>query len=835
MAYREGQRLKGSDGNIYVVTNGVPVLVPTALTGVDPTKAPKAAQAQNEAAASAYGPEKAQVDLQIAQLNARIKEAEAAVAAAQNDTQLKIAQANLEKTRAEIAQLNSSKGHAIIALQNQLDRVGSLYRQNIHGGLPNPIFGRIPTPTNEQFTTAAQGLVNPFQSGFRVPGVGAQSDTELRQFIEANTPTPHDTDLQIEEKMGNIQRRIDAEKGVQPAIDPSQADQPQVGLTKGKTRAEVDPALKAVAGKVGVMLANGTPGATIEKFLRDNGVDPASTDLGAKLKYRISPDFKAWQRANPGKPYPIDPSFYTKPVAMTKTRQLANEFAQSPVGAFNATAANAVSGGRLDNVIGATGGDQGMAQTGMEMLRANNPGSSLAGDLAGQVMFEDTLGRVPGLNALAATKWGRRGADAIYGAYSGSGENDADPLTGALTGGITNAGFGMAGRSAQRGVGRTLTGVKNEALQYLDNRGVPLTLGQIGRGSSNVIGRTVGGLEDRLAGLPGFDAVIGKARQRGDKGFNQAMFREIKGHSGETGAQGLIEAGGLEDQAYDFLNNATIPLDAQYAGTQAGIRASLPSLPKYGPEIEKSLNIADTAATGAQLTGRDWQSALRSAKADAASIRGEPFSDRAGNALQEVQDSLVDLAGRQGPANAVDKLLAANKLHAKLKTITQALDNGPAQKAGELVSAGRLDDASRAGARKYGGQMASLSGYRPFYDLAKAGKEVMPNLTPDSGTAGRMALMYGLTTLGGAGIGGLTGGDDRMGGAEVGAGYGAALGALAGGVYSKPAQQAIQKALLGDRNRVIEKLGNYLIVKNKLAGLAAASAGRDYVYQPESN
>jgi hypothetical protein len=830
-----GQRYQLPDGRIVeampgggyqVVTGGGPV----ALTGGNPKLPYETQKAKNEAAASASDPAKAAADVRVAELNARIKEAEAAVAAAQNDTQLKIAQANLEKTRAEIANMSAGKGKAIEALQQQLDRVGELYRQKIKGGLPNPLWGRVPTSTNDQFGTAAQGLVNPFQAAFRIPGVGAQSDTELKQFIEANTPTAHDTDLQIEEKMRNIQTRIDAEKGAQPQVDPNAQVTPEVGLTKGKTRAEIDPALKAVASKVGVMIANGSPRTGIEKFMRDNGVDPASTNLGEIMKFRVSPEFKQWQRANPGKPYDVGPSFYTKQIPMSQARQIMNDVSQSPVGAFNAAAANAVSGGRLDNAVGALGGDQGMAQTGMEMLRTNHPLTSLAGDVAGQVMFEDTLGRIPGARALMATRWGRRGADAAYGAYSGSGENDEDPLSGALTGALTNAGFGMAARGTQRSVGRTLTGVKNNALQYLDNRGVPLTIGQIGRGSNNILGRTVGGLEDRLAGLPGFDAVIGKARQRGDQGFNEAAFREMGG-SGATGAPGVVEGSNLVDNAYNFLDNANIPLDAQYAGSQAGVRAAVPTLPAFGPELGKTLDLLDRAAKGGALKGRDWQSALRSAKSNAASLKGQPFAEDASGLLGDVQDNLVDLAARQGPQDSVAKLQAANQLYSKFRTITKALDNGPAQM-GELFSPKRLDTASLSNARGFGGQVSAVGGNRPFYDLTTAGKEVMPNLTPDSGTAGRMLLAPALAGLGG-GIGAAAGGDDRVGGGELGAGYGAALGALATGVYSKPAQKIIQKVLLGDRSRNVQRLGDYLITNAKLAGLLGSSAGRDYVYQPE--
>jgi hypothetical protein len=332
--YREGQRLQGSDGNIYVVQGGVPVLAnggAVAVTGGDPALPSKVTKAQNEAAASVNDPVKAASDALKAGYEAKIAAANSAVAAAKNDTDLQIAKANLAKTQAEIGQLQQGKGKAQKALQDQIDRVSDLYRGNIEGGLPNPLWGHIPTSTNQQFDSAAQGLVNPFQASFRIQGQGSQSDTELKQFLQANTPSATDPDKVIEEKLRNIQTRLRRrDTGQDPSTAPPPASEPrQVGLAKGKQRAEIDPALKAVASKVGVMLANGTPGAQIEGFLRQNGVDPASTDLGAKLKYRISPEFKRWQRANPGSPYPIDPSFYTKQVGMTALASF-EQVGQSP-------------------------------------------------------------------------------------------------------------------------------------------------------------------------------------------------------------------------------------------------------------------------------------------------------------------------------------------------------------------------------------------------------------------------------------------------------------------------------------------------------------------------
>lgn len=724
--------------------------------------------------------------------------------------------------------IDPEKRKAIEALQQQLDRVSELYRAKIQGGMPNPIWGHMPTGSNTSFDSAAAGLVGPYQSAFRVPGVGSQSDTELKQFQEGGVPKSTDTDAAIAEKIANLQRRIDTElQKSAPVPDPA-AD--QVDLAHGKTRSEVDPVLKATALKVGRMLSAGVPGSEIEDFLRKSGVDPASTDLAAKLRYRATPEYKRWQRANPGQPYPIDPSLYTKEVPMSDTRALMNNLSQSAPAAFAAASANAISGGRLDNMTG----DPELARTGMELLRGEHPAASFGGDLAGQALVEAGLSRIPGAQSMLATRWGRRGMDLGYGVYSGSGENDGDPLSGAAVGGLTNLGFGMFGRGLQSGAGRALTGVRNANLSYLDKAGVPLTIGQIGNGTDSVVGKAIGGLEDRAAGVPIFDSIINSARRRGERGFNSAAFREAGG-SGTTGAAGVEELHRGVNNAYNFLDPVSLPLDAQFAGQQAGVRASLSGLPKFGQEIESGLNLIDNAAKDGSLTGRDWQQALRTVKADRSSLKGKEFSQGAVDALGDVENNLLGLANRQAPADLQGNLASANQLNKQFRTITAALDNGPSQNRGELFSPSRLNTASLAAGRKFGGQVGAVEGNRPFYELTKAGMDVMPNQVPDSGTAGR-ALLYS-ALFGGGGALGFAGADQGQGadGALSGGLKGLALSAAIAAPYSKTGQKALQKILLSERPDKMVKLGEFLVRNPKYAGMFASALGRDYVYQPEIN
>lgn len=624
---------------------------------------------------------------------------------------------------------------------------------------------------------------------------------------------------------------------------PGAGGQPNLQLNgAAPTRAQIDPVLKAASGKIGQMLSAGTPDDKIIQFMQQSGINPADTSINQALAFRRTPDFTNWKNANPTEAYPIGPNFYTKQVPVTPARRLFNETAATGVGgdlaAGLASSANSIIGNRLAPAVGALGGDPQMAQTGMQLLQSQHPVSSLVGNVAGQLTDEGVAGLVPGAQALMASKWGRRGADAAYGAFYGSGNTDS-PVSGGAEGAVTNALGGMFGRGLQSGAGKAMTGVKNSALQYLDNAGVPLTVGQIGRGSQSTAGHILGGVEDRLAGLPGFDGVIGTARKRGEVGFNQAAFNEAGVQGGLTGAPALDALSTIKDNAYNFINPLNLPVDAQFSGSQAGVRAAVPGMPGFGPEVGKTLDQIDRIqvppAPGAlpTISGSNWQSALSDVRGNKATLAGAPFSRQAVGAMGQIDDNLLGLADRQGPPGTVDNLNAANRTNAQFNTLSAALDNGQAQKAGQMFSPLQLDNQSRINTRNFGGRLASLTGQnRPFYDLTQSGLQVMPNLTPDSGTAGRAWLIPLAASAAGGLTGAATGGQDKEHGGELGLGYGAALGAAAMGPYSKVGQGIIQKALLADRPEAIQKLGDYLINNRRMAGMFGGGMARNWMFDP---
>jgi hypothetical protein len=745
-------------------------------------------------------------------------------------------------------------------LQNVVEDLRQKYAKG--PGQTKGVFGAkdyLPFTANKEFDNAAdaaRGVI-----GQTLQFTGSQLNTEHESEMNLGPYLPHsgDRDAVIEDKLRRLEgladtgRKMavqtlggipDAQGNIQPvpanvtAPPAKTAPQDTFQLNGGApTRAQIDPMLKAVGQRVGHMLVAGAPDDEIKSFLQQSGVNPGDTNIDQALKFRGTNDFKQWTRAHPGQAYPLGPEFYTKQVPVSDARRLFNATAATgPGGAVAAgvvAAGNSMLGDRGASLIGSINGDPQMAQTGMELLRSQHPAASLAGDVLGQVLDEGALARIPGAQNLLATRFGRRGADALYGAFYGSGDDsNGDPLTGGLTGAVTNSLGGMFGRGLQRGVGRASAGVQNQALQYLDNLGVPLTIGQIGRGSDNLAGHVIGGVEERVRGLPGFDAVIGGARRRGDIGFNQAAFKEAGG-SGATGAAGLDEVNGLRNNAYSFLDNVNLPIDAQFAGRQAGVRAAIPAMPAYGDQLGKGLDLIDNVSNNGVIAGRDWRDALSDIRGDRSSIAGTPFARQAVKGMRETEQNLLDLADRQGPPGTLDNLNAANRLNAQVETLGSALDNGPAQKAGQLFSPGRLDDISRVNARNFGGRMASLTGVnRPFYQLTQAGNEVMPNLTPDSGTAGRLALIPLLGGIGGAGVGAAVGGDDKVNSGEIGAGYGSLLALAAMGPYSKTGQKVLQKALLADRPQRFIQIGNYLVRNPKYAGMFGSGAARGYFLDP---
>lgn len=127
--------------------------------------------------------------------------------------QVRKAAAEAAKAESDARQKNGldpQKLANIRAVQSQIDRLNMLYKQG--PGRTQGMSGWLdflPTQRNGQFDTAAAGLGEVGLSAFRTPGVGAQSDAELRAFVDANRPSSWDRDASSQEKVRNLQNRLD--------------------------------------------------------------------------------------------------------------------------------------------------------------------------------------------------------------------------------------------------------------------------------------------------------------------------------------------------------------------------------------------------------------------------------------------------------------------------------------------------------------------------------------------------------------------------------------------------------------------------------------------------
>lgn len=703
------------------------------------------------------------------------------------------------------------------------------------------------------------------QSDTGATGFGSLTEKEVELILSsiANLDPNQSQDLFLE----NLNQARDAALagyrragGKDPAVDPSLkeetdktppmvgGDQPQdkVGFSGDGYRDEIDPVLKGVAGRLGKMVSAGASDATIMEFLAKNGVDPANTNIKSVLQHRRTPEYKAWQRANPGKAYPIGPDFYTNKIPLTPAQNLGNMAAQSSPGAAAIGFAQGATGNRLDDFANFVGGNGDAINTGIQLSRANSPTASFLGDVGGQAFAQYALNKVPGFRALPNSAPGRVAEDAIYGAYAGHGEGNT------LGGMASNVLGGGAARVGSGAIGTAVRGINDPSLRYLHREGVDLTPGRIARGTGGTVGDIVARGEERLAGLPVTESIINSARREGDLTFNQAAFRQAQApfslnYKGNVGGPGLQDLNSVKSQAYSFLDPLQFPIDAKFAGTQAGIRSRVPGLVDLGDKVTSTLNTIDNSFDSGILSGPRFQQDLRTVRSARSGAARENFGYEASGLLNEAEGNLYDLAARNSP-DVARNLGIANEVYRNRKVLGDAVSASPSQRAGELFSPQTLNQASNKSQRLL--KLDPNSPARPFYDLTKAGMEVMPNMTPDSGTMGRalFASALGGATLGGVGGGGYGAASDDVGaaqGAGLGAGGGAALGVsgplLLAALYSKPVRTRVAKTLLSDRPKWMKDLDKaidanpYLrkIVSKRAAGMFGSAAARDLTLYPE--
>lgn len=676
----------------------------------------------------------------------------------------------------------------------------------------------LPTDANVQFDTSGAQLSEKGLAAFRIPGSGTMTDRDAAMFERANMPSASTRDVGIEEQLSGIRSRVDAElealglpaaqwrqsgqmvQEAQPqqrddmavagnVQGPDQADRSNVYLGDApqpdrggfapygaKFRTIDNPQLKGLNEALGRMVAQGATRKQLTDYAASKGVIlPANTQWGQE-----TPAGRAWLKQNPGKPYPVNVDDMVVP--MSGFEQFRNNLPQTRVGTAAATALNAGGFGIPQMIAGGEG---------LDYLRQQNPGSAFAGDVAGVIGGTAALGKagstVAGKLAPSLLGGGTKSAaarqlatDAAYGGIYG-GTTEGDPLTGAAT---ATLGSGL-GIGIGKGIQKGLTGVTDPAVQYLTQRGIPLTMGQT-LGNRGVIGKTM----NKLESLPVLGDMMGARRLDGLQAFEREALKDVVAPVGGTvstgGAEGLAQAQGAVSQAYrDALSGVNVTPDQQFIQEAGQAMQTGAAVPKFGEDFTFAMNqeVGPLFGQGGNLSGPELQSALQSIGKVRSGFSKNPdaMAGYAADAASQMDDALSNLVGRQAP-DVMPAYNEAKGAFSRLAPFEKARIGAINQ---EAITPAQLSRAVTSNTNKFGGRAAAARGDN-LTDLMRYGQEVLPSTVPNSGTADRglAALFLPAALGGGAAYSGL----------QENPGTAGLLATLAA-MSTKTGQKALQKAL----------------------------------------
>lgn len=735
----------------------------------------------------------------------------------------------------------TDKAGAYNSVIDQINRTYELYNQSI--GKTDGIAGLmdyLPTEANAMFDTAGAALGDQGNAAFKVPGMGAQSDADAARFVAANQPQASDRDGAALEKLRALRQRLEANMRAvglptpefnygldgTPLQPQSNQDSPAGALPNQGTgpdttdrsalfgtpatssqnggfaaygstsRMEPNPQFRGMNEAVKGMIIAGIPTPQIKAFMNEKGIaGDATTGIDEAATY-----FRKTGKTNFGV------SVENMSVPMSGMQQFMNNAPQTRAGTVATFAGNAGGLGIPQMLAG---------DEAFDYLRAQEPGYALLGDVAGMIGGtqllrmggkeltnatikglgntgrQGLLGRKGGvlLNKFANKRGGEFNrqllADASFGATYGA-TTQGDPVTGALSAGLGSAGGQIVGK----GISNAIGGVGSKGVQYLTDKGVPLSLGQT-LGNNGIIGRNLQRMEQwPVVG----DMLAANGREAQDRVYDLAL-RDAVAPTGRTlvgrGDDALVNAQGIKNTAYDnALDGVNAPADLQYLQGVApyirggqGIRGEIGG--EFGDVVSGKLRPAFDA--NRTLDGKSAQEFFQQSNRHAADFQQKgAFGEDAADYLRGINGATEDMIARSNPG-AIEKLRAANTVNARLTPIENATNTAN----GKTPTPLQLRRAITNNTKNYGGRAAAARGDN-VPDVVNYAADILPQTIRDSGTGGNVMLQSLLpfaipTALGaGAATAGTFGEDPKT------AGILAVLAAMS----TKTGAKALQKTLV---------------------------------------
>lgn len=321
---------------------------------------------------------------------------------------------------------------------------------------------------------------------------------------------------------------------------------------------------------------------------------------------------------------------------------------------------------------------------------------------------------------------------------------------------LMNTGIGAVGSTAgyglARGIGRiaepvrnVLSAVDERAVRTLKDAGVPLDAAQM-TGSERL-----SQLKRFLTNNPVSSSGQVKQAERTAQGFTRAALREVGESADAADESVLLSAYQRIGKTFDDIANRNpIKADNALLNDLADV-AQKSTAELEGPQaavITRQIDeVIGKAANGA-IDGKAYQNIKTTL--DRIS-NGQ--NQQVGFWARELRSKLDDALQRSASADDVARLRSARTQYRNLMSIEKAVNPDG------NISAAKLYNSFNV--KAYGGKraMATGKGQNDLMRLAKAGKRVLPERMPDSGTAGRATLQLLLPGALGAGYGASQGED----------------------------------------------------------------------------
>lgn len=308
---------------------------------------------------------------------------------------------------------------------------------------------------------------------------------------------------------------------------------------------------------------------------------------------------------------------------------------------------------------------------------------------------------------------------------------------------------GAGGTAIGRGVANVVAPKLSEAAQKLVGEGVNLTPGQM-------LGGQLRKIEDKLTSVPLLGELIDYSRTKGIEEFNRAAYKRALEPIGgkvpsETGRAGVEAVKTQISDAYNtLLPKMTFIPDQPLFNSLSNLDKAVVGLPKRETKMVgdtvKGIIQKHTPENGL-ISGNSYKAIEEDLKELASNYAGARGTEgMIGKAYKQALGEIRNTLTKSNPDYA-EELGAINKAFANFARIRKA---GSMANTQEMITPSQLASAVKA-ADESAGKGATATGKALMQDLSDAGVQVLPSKIPDSGTAGRSALVSALLGAGGAG------------------------------------------------------------------------------------